>query len=840
MEELKAAYEKLVLGRPRLTLFLIALCVAFFAFHAQNFRLDASSDSLALENDKALKYYRAIKARYGSDDYLAVIYTPRAGGLFDAEILEDLQALKEKLSALERVKSVTSILDVPLITSPPVTLEELGRAPRKLSDATTNPALARQELITSPFYSDLLISRDGETTALFITFYDDEKLNALLDKRDALREAAIGNALSAAEQRFLKAAEKAYTDYNAGFQDRWNRDIAAIRSILKEHESRAAIYLGGVPMIIADSIAFIARDLKTFGVGILAFLILLLAAIFRRPRWVFLPMAVCFCVGICVIGFLGLVDWPVTIVSSNFISLLLIFTLSFCVHQIVRYRECAREAPKAGQRALVSAMVGSISVPCAYMVFTTIVAFGSLVISDIRPIIDFGWMMAIGLAMAFVISFTLFPAALMLFEAEKPVSGDDITGKITLFSARLIQKHGKIILAGFFILLALSLWGTSRLYVQNRFIDYYKKNTAIYQGMEVIDRKLGGTTPLDVIIDAPAEFIEFQKEEKAFLAESGFGTPEGPPILEGYWFSETLLEDAARIHDYLDSLPETGKILSLYTTAQLLQNLKDARPVDRFYMGVLYNKLTEDVKEFLFSPYISEDGNQLRFSIRVFESIEGLDRQKLLDKIHAHLTGPLGLAEEQVHMTGMVVLYNNVLQTLFRSQIATVWVVFITMFAVFLLLFRNVKIAAVAIIPNATVTAMVMGAMGWMDIPLDIMTITIAAIAFGTADDNTIHYVHRMMKEYETHGHYWKAVERAHTTIGRAVYYTGVTVILGFSLLAFSNFVPTIYFGLLIGFSMFMALLANLAFLPLLMVLFKPLGQEEKRNQKEEEGGNKK
>lgn len=820
-------YEKLVFDKPVITLLSIFIVTTFFAFHAQNFRLDASSDSLSLKNDTAVKYYRYIRARYGSDDYLIVTYSPKKQDLFSEEVLSDLQGLKNKLMDLERIESVTTILDVPLIQSPPVTLEELSNNVPTLGQPQADLKAARQELINSPFYQDLLISDDAQTTALFINYEIDQTLETLLDARNALRERALEGDMSREERRLLKEAENTYSRYNAQFQDQWHSDIANVRAVLKQHEQTADIYLGGVPMIIADSIAFISKDLKIFGVGIIAFLILLLAFIFRRIQWVILPMAVCMCVGICVIGFLGLMNWPVTIVSSNFIALLLIFTLSFCVHQIVRYRECVRENPKANQRILVEKMVKTIGVPCAYMVFTTIVAFGSLVVSDIRPIIDFGRMMGVGLAISFIIAFTLFPSALMLLKPEKLSKEYDLTTKITLFFARLTQRHGKAILVGFFAFVILSVWGISQLYVQNRFIDYYKKDTAIYQGMEVIDRKLGGTTPLDVIIDAPKDFIQFQIEERELMEEEGWGTPEdGCPILDGYWFCESGTRDAAAIHNFLDELPETGKVLSFHTTAQLLQSLKDAKPVDRFYLGVLYNKLPEDVKDILFTPYISEDGNQMRFSVRVFESVEGLDRQALLDKIRQHLTTKLNLTNDQVHMTGMVVLYNNVLQTLFRSQIVTVWVVFIVMFAVFILLFRNIKVAAVAIIPNITVTMLVLGAMGWMNIPLDIMTITIAAIAFGTADDNTIHYVHRMMKEYKEHGHYWKAVERAHTTIGRAVYYTGITVILGFSILVFSNFVPTIYFGLLTAFAMAMALLANLVLLPLLMVLFKPMGKE--------------
>ncbi len=827
MNQLKKLYELLILDRPIITIFLVIFAVGFLSFHAQHFRLDASSESLALENDAAVKYYRAIKARYGSDEYLAITYTPKTGALFEEEILSNIQALQDDLLRLPRIETVTSILNVPLVQSPPITLEELAQDIRTLSDEDTDRALAQIELQNSLLYKDMLISKDGKTAALFVTFQKDEMLDALFETRSLLREKAMDNDLRPDEKKTLKAIEQQYAKDNAVFQAQWDIDVSDIRGILNRYRGGAHIYLGGVPMMVSDSISYIASDLKVFGGGLFAFLVILLGIIFRKARWVALPMSVCLCVGLCVIGFLGLMGWPVTIVSSNFIALLLIFTLSFNVHQIVRYRECVRADPQASQRDLVSKMLRTIGIPCAYMVFTTIVAFGSLVISDIRPIIDFGWMMAIGLIISFIISFSLFPALLMFFKPEKLQENTDFTEKLTLFFAHLVQRRRKTILAVFIGLIIFAGSGINMLFVQNSFMSYFKKGTDIYQGMQVIDTQLGGTTPLDIIINAPQDFIDFQREEAALMEEEGFGSMGGDPILEGYWFSDILMEDAAKIHGYLEDLPETGKVLSFYTTVKMLQDLKDASDVDRFYLGVLYNKLPQDVKNLLFKPYISDDGNQLRFSIRIYESMEGLDRQKLLDQIHHDLSSKFGLQAEQIQTTGMVVLYNNVLQTLFQSQILTIWVVFVTMFVIFIALFRNIKIAAVAIIPNVTVTALVLGLMGWLGIPLDIMTITIAAIAFGAADDNTIHYVHRMMREYKRHGNYWQAVKAAHTTIGRAVYYTSITVILGFSVLALSSFVPTIYFGLLTGFAMLAALLANLVLLPLLIVLFKPFGQEK-------------
>ena len=814
---IQKTYEKSVLDHPRASLFLIFAIVAFFGVYAQQFRLDASSETLSLENDQALKYYRSIKDSYGSDEYLVITYTPQ-NELFSPTTLAHLKVIRDDLAQLENIESVISILDVPLINSPPVTIDELSRKIPKLLNPNTNRTLARQELMTSPLYSDLLISQDGKTTALLVNFREDKRLQELILRRDVFKE----------KGQNLDFIQQEYKAQNKHAQQKQRKDISAIRAILKEHSSQAKLYLGGVPMIVSDSIDYIERDLRVFGVFIMGFLILLLTLIFKSMRWVLLPMITCFCVGLSMIGFLGFVNWPVTIVSANFISLLLIFTLSFCVHQIVRYNEFLAENPEADQRTLVRNTVFDISVPCFYMAFTTAVGFGSLVVSGIRPVIDFGWMMAIGIIFSFTIAFILFPAALMFLKPLKSKKHFDLTWKITSLFSHVIQKHGRVILFLFSIFLVVSIWGMNSLYVQNRFIDYYKEDTAIYQGMKMIDSQLGGTTPLDIIIDAPQSFIDHQKEEKEFLTESDFYIEDNnPAIIEGYRFSEALLKDVATIHDYLKGLPETGKVLSFHTTAQLLQDLDEKKLLDRMYLGVLYKKLPDSVKDILFSPYISDDGNQLRFSVRVFESQGGLDRQTLIEKIRLHLTTELELKENQVHLTGMVVLYNNVLQTLFRSQILTIGVVFITMLLIFWALFRNFKIAMVAIIPNITIVAMVLGIMGWLGIPLDIMTITIAAICFGMADDDTIHYVHRFMREFKKSGNYWKAIKQSHNTIGRAMYYTTITIMLGFSILAFSNFVPTIYFGLLTGFSMLIALLCDLMLLPLLIILFKPMGQEK-------------
>ena len=672
-----------------------------------------------------------------------------------------------------------------------------------------------------------MISPDGKTTALEVMFKRDQQWHHLLTARNELRALRLTRKLSPQEELALDRAETRFDAYSTAQQKETAQDIATVRAIMGEHRDSATLYLGGVPMVAADSIDFVRSDLMSFGVGVFVFLVLILTLIFRRPRWVVMAMVTCVIAGVSMMGLLGLINWPVTVVSSNFISLLLILTLSLLVHLIVRYRELLSSDPTSDQRALLLATVESKFIPCLYTAVTTMVAFGSLLVSGIRPVIDFGWMMVFGITIAMLLAFTLFPAALVLLKREKAAGENTVTVAITRFLARSNERYGIRILLGFFLLSVLSVVGISRLTVENRFIDYYKSSTEIYQGMELIDHKLGGTTPMDVIIDAPASFfspLETEADEPIDDEVDDLFTDEQSEVgLTGssYWFNSFTLGRVAAIHDYLDGLNESGKVLSLTTTMRMLEKLDPTILHDNFALAVLYKRLPQEIKDSLIKPYMSADGNQLRFSIRVFESDPTLKREQLIQKIQRHLTTELGLAEEQVHVTGMVVLYNNMLQSLFRSQILTIGVVFIAVMLMFALLFRSLHLASLAILFAA---AIVLGLMGWLRIPLDMMTITIAAIVIGIAVDDTIHYTHRFSEEFKRDGNYTAAARRSHNTIGRAMYYTTITITMGFSILAFSNFVPTIYFGLLTGFSMIAALIADMTLLPLLLIRFKPLG----------------
>jgi predicted RND superfamily exporter protein len=865
-----AALERFVLDRSRLLLVLIiAVCVGTGLFATQ-VRLDASGDSLLLERDPDLRVYRGLRARYGSDDYLVVTFAPEED-LFGDASLERLATLRDKLEALPAIASVTTLLDVPLVASPPLPLDELAKGAPTILSPGTDRELAREELTNGPLYSDLLVGEGGRTTALLLNLQRDAAYDALLAARDDLRQKELTAPLTMAERDELLALNADIRVARERAADAQSDGIEQVRAILADYRDGERILLGGVPMIVKDMLDFIVGDIFTFGIGILAFLVVLLATIFARPRWVVVAMLACLLSAGFVSGLLGILDWPVSVVSANFVALLLIFSLSLTVHLIVRHQEFHREDPAASQRVLLSRTLRDKFTPSLFTSLTTAAAFASLTVSGIRPVIDFGWMMVIGMGVVLIIGLTLFPAALMQLSASTPQPRRRITAKITDFFARQVAQRPRAILLAFLICAVLSAVGLTRLQVENRFINNFKSNTEIYRSLVKIDQDLGGTMPLDVIIDAdPAFFARALPEkggESGFVEEpeleDSFGDDEfsGEAELEdsfgddefddagleddfgddldaesesnqvadlgstSYWYNTFRLQQVKEVHEYLDSLPEVGKVLSMATTTDVFAATNDGKPLDTFFLSVLYKRAPPLVKSTLFDPYLSSDGNQVRLSARIFESDPNLRRAELLERIRTHLVDEMGFKPEQVRLSGLLVLYNNVLQSLYRSQILTLGFVFLAILAMFAVLFRSVSVALIGLAPNLLAAAAVLGLMGLLGIPLDIMTITIAAITVGIGVDDSIHYLHRFIAEHREHGDYDRAVQRAHAGIGSAMYYTSIVIAAGFSILALSNFIPIIYFGLLTGFAMLFAMVANLTLLPLLLVWLKPLGR---------------
>ncbi|QTA84611.1 efflux RND transporter permease subunit [Desulfonema magnum] len=825
MKKLYDLYYKYIFDRPIFVIICLLIVMSVMGYKAKDFQIDASAESLLLENDEDLRYTRKINTRYDVYDFLVISYTPKDNDLLSDNTLENLSRLREELENLEGVSSVLSILDVPLLESPPVSYTELSEGKvRKLTSSATDRTLARTELRESYFYRNLIVSEDMTTTALMVNLRPDEIYENLSVRRNEYLEKQAEDKLSEAEAAELRNVVREIRQHLNEVNKVRHENITAIREIMDKYRPGAELFLGGISMISDDMISFIKSDLKTFGLGVFILLVVMLGIIFKRFRWIILPMLCCFFSVIAMMGVLGMFGWEVTVISSNFVSLQLIITLAIVVHLIVRYREFLEKNPESDQRTLVQNTVRTKIIPCLYAAMTTIAGFSSLLLCDILPVINFGWMMSAGILLSLVLTFILFPAGAVLLKKENPPNKSErFQFSMTGFFARFTESNGTLILIITGVVFILSVMGISRLQVENSFIDYFKDTTEIYGGMSVIDQKLGGTTPLDVIVkfeDAAPEDSAEADEDDAFI--DAFDDTEEDE--SKYWFTDDRMAVTESVHDYLDNLEETGKVLSLGTLLKITRKLNKGESLDSYDLSILYTKLPERYRKLILSPYVSVEHNEVRFTIRIRDSLKTLKRDALLKQIQNDLVNKLELKKEQVHLTGTMVLYNNMLQSLFRSQIMTLGVVALVLMLMFLILFRSLKVAIIALFPNLFSAGVVLGVMGWLNIPLDMMTITIAAISIGIAVDDTIHYIYRFREEIKTEKDYYRTLHRCHGSIGHAMYYTSVTIIIGFSILTLSNFYPSIYFGLFTGLAMLIALIAALTLLPQLLVLFKPFG----------------
>ena len=838
-----ALYHRIIIDYPWRAIVFVLAATLFMSLGLPNFKLDASADSLTLEYDEDLNYFRQVTQRYGSDNFLIITFSPKSGDLFDKPNLETLGSISEQLKTINGVENTISMLDVPLLYSPKISISDLDKPLDTIISEGVDKQLAKQEFLTSPIYKDMLLSADGKTTGIIATMSLDQQYLSLVTQRDNLRLKRDTHGLSLQENYELETISAEFLDYRTKKTAEDHLRVAKVRQLMDQYRDRATIYLGGPDMITADMIDFIKSDLVIFGIGIILFMLATLSLIFRSAYWVILPLTACAITLTLVLGFLSWIDWRLTVISSNFVSLLLIITLALTIHLIVRYRELHAANPKTEQRQLVVDTIESMAKPCFYTVLTTMVAFSSLVVSNIRPVIDFGWMMTIGIVVAFVVSFTVMPAGMMILNREKVTAKKDRSGAITAIFANFTERRGTFVLLFALALTLLSAYGISRLQVENRFIDYFKSDTEIYRGMEVIDTSLGGTTPLDIILQAPNydapvaiaddyedavdEEYDFDDEFDDYGDIDEYGDIEIEsaiePLKNSYWFSSAGLTVLTELTEFLQAQPEIGKVSSLVELNQVATDLMGHKLND-FEIAFMRQSLSEDIYQQLVAPYLLEDSDEARIQLRAMETA-GLKRKELLAKIEQFATQEVGIAKDDMRFTGLLVLYNNMLQSLFKSQIMTLGAVFFGIMLMFLILFRSLKLSLIAIIPNFLAAATVLGGMGIFKIPLDMMTITIAAITVGIGVDHSIHYITRFKREFAKDSNYTASMHRAHNSIGQALFYTAITIIIGFSILALSNFIPSIYFGLLTGLAMITALLGSMTLLPKLILVIKPLGK---------------
>lgn len=832
---LRQLYSRFILRHPILILAFIVIIIGLLGYQARKLEVDASAETLTLEDDKDLEQTRRFNERFKSQDFLVITFTPK-DDLLAEPTLDTIRRIRADLLELERVESVTSILDVPLMESPPMPVKELVKDVPTLESPGIDKKLAKKELLNSPIYKNNLVSPDFKSTAILANLHEDSIWQDFIKRRKELREKEDAGTITEAEEQALEKLQENFKAHRDMMREKDAENIRKVREIMKTYEDDADLFLGGITMIAVDLIRFIKNDLKTFGLGVLLLLMITLWIIFRQLRWVLLPVLCCSFSVVATSGLLGMFGWEVSVISSNFMSIQLIITMAITIHLIVRYRELVEEMPDADQETVILEATLSMAKPCLYAILTTMAGFSSLVFSGIRPVISFGWMMTAGIGVSLILTFLLFPTVLMQMQKTMPNRSFESFFGATKQMATFTERYGRAILIFSAAVLILAAFGAARLKVENSFIDYFKESTEIYQGMKLIDQQLGGTTPMDVVIDleddAPAEsaeagaeteesdeFEEFDEFEEEFKKEQNKAQ---------YWFTSDKMAKIETVHDYLNSVPELGKVMSLGTMLKVGKTLNDGDPLDNFMLALIYNELPEKFRKIILTPYVSVEHNQARFSVRILDSEPDLRRNELLKRIRRELTEKVGLEPDNVHLAGMMVLYNNMLQSLFDSQIMTLGAVLLVLMVMFLILFRSFRIALIAIFPNLLSVGVVLGFMGWAGIPLDLMTITIAAISVGIAVDDTIHYIHRFKREFAKDGDYIAAMHRSHRSIGYAMYYTTITVIIGFSILVLSNFNPGIYFGLLTGLAMLIALIAALTLLPELIVLVRPLGPDRK------------
>ena len=819
-------YNRIVLGHPKVVMIVLFLLLSFFSYHAKDFKLDASPDTLLLEDDKDLKIFREIISRYTIREFFMVTFAPYED-LFSEGSLEILKKLREELKSLERVDSVATLLDIPLLGAPGVELSKMTEETVKsLEDPGVDIQEAKKEILESPIYNELILSNDGQTTALVVYMKHDPYFSELAEKRTQLLAKKRTETLSENEQSQLATYMAEYEDYYAKYNRERHQDIERIRSILRPYKKYAEIHLGGVPMVADDMITFIKSDLVVFGFGVFIFIVVTLAILFREIRWVILPLLTCFYAVLVMIGVLGFLNWKVTVISSNFISLMLILTMSMNIHLAVRYRQLCKDKSSESQVDIVSTTAKKMVWPCLYAALTTILAFSSLVFSGIRPVIDFGWMMAIGLCVTFLTTFLLFPAVLMLLKKSSPSITRKGQSFITSRLASIAKLHGGKVIVVSILLAVISLIGISKLRVENSFINYFSKRTEIYQGMKLIDDKLGGTFPLDIMLNfgeqqgnSTAENNLVDTDDEDFLEEDDWAGDHDP---KDYWLTPFKVERIKEVHDYLAGLPEIGKVLSLASIIRAAEQLYEGRPFDGIELGVLSKKIPDRIRSEVVDPYVSIDNNEARISLRILDSLKDLRRKELLERISGDLINKLGPSGIRATVAGMLVMYNNMLQSLFRSQILSLGIVLLGIAIMLLILFRSITLSIIGIIPNFLAISIVLGIMGLLNIPLDMMTITIAAITMGIAIDNSIHYIYRFREEFAKNGNYAETLDLCHGNVGKAIINTSVTIIFGFSILVLSNFIPTIYFGVFTGLAMFIALLSVLMLLPKLILVWRP------------------
>ena len=805
---------KFIIAKNKLVISLVLVLSVVFGYLSTKLSIDASAETLLLEHDPDLKAYRQIAKRYDSPGLLVVAFTPK-DDLFSPKNLELIKNLSDKLAKNEMVSSVISILNVPLLNSVKGGVTGILDHTPTLSDKDINISKAKLEFEKSPIYSGNLISKDLKTTAIALNLKQDEKFNELVNERNLLSQKESNGTITQDEKLKFQALVAEFKAYRDDLRKSDHKNLEAIKATIAKFNANDELFLGGANMIADDMIGFIKSDLLVYGLSVLALLSFSLWLFFRQIRWIVLPMFICAVSAIFTTGIFGMFGWEVTVISSNYIALQLIITISTVIHLVVSYREFYAKHPKYSQNQLIYLTLRDKFSPSFWAIFTTVIGFSSLMSADIKPVIMLGIMMSAGISVSLVLAFLLFGAVNVNLKKLAPVRTFENSFKFTKYCANLALNSRKIIYAVCVLVVCFGVYGISKIKVENSFIGYFKESTQIRQGMQIIDTKLGGTIPVDVIV----KFKESEPKQESGEEKDDFESEfENDAKSAKYWFNSYHTRVAEKIHDHLAQQKFVGNVSSLATLIKAIKELNNGVS-DDFLLAAMYEKLPLEYKNILLSPYVSVENDELRFSLRIIDSDSELRRNEFLKELRAGLAKLTKNDNVSIEVAGMMVLYNNMLQNLLSSQVDTFGLTVAILFVIFCFVFRSIKLATIAIVSNLIPLCTLFGVMGFFGIPLDVMSITIAAISIGIGVDDIIHYIHRFKEEMLTKD-VFESIKAAHASIGYAMYYTSFTIFLGFSVMITSNFIPTIYFGLLTDLVMVFMLLGALIILPSLIASF--------------------
>nr|WP_314118817.1 MMPL family transporter [uncultured Campylobacter sp.] len=902
---------RLIVAFPKITLALFTALALFFGYYSTKLEIDASSQTLLLDNDKDLQIWREVSKRYETPNFLVLAYTP-AGDLLAPETIRKIEQMDAAFSKLDFVASVTDITNVPLLLNKGGGMSELLKHIPTLTDADVNLTAARREFATSPFYASNLVSADFRTTAILINLKPQTRYEELLRLRDGAKsaleqaehEANHSGAQISQLKDALKVAEQNFKSYRDELREKDHRDIVALRALIAGFEKEFTgdrLFLGGLNMIADDMVGYVRSDLATYGLGALVLLLACFWLFFRQAKFILLPLIICAYSVVLAAGLFGFLSFEVTVISSNFIALQLIITVSVCIHLIVAYREFSARFHAFSQRQLVYAVLRERARPCFFAIFTTVIGFMSLIFCDIKPVISLGIMMSVGISISLVTAFGVFGAVMSLLRRTHNNRSFEQHFKFTLWCAETALRSRGAIYGVCAAAVIFGLYGISQLRVENSFIGYFKKSTDIRAGMEVIDTNLGGTIPLDIVVkfksassadsasesensasgsanskngenSNPAErnFAanstrqnsitqnlndqNFSEQGSAAAAQSNeavnsdqtraanleqnstasddFGDFEAEYAANEnkpqYWFTSEKMRIIGKIDDFLKDKNVAGhefigNVSSLASLLKLGKQINQGRDLDDLSLALIYSEMPANYRELVLSPFVNIEANEAHFSIRTIDSDPNLRRAQFLADLKRDLDSLLAKDNVTVQISGIMVLYNNMLQSLMSSQIDTLGITVLVLFVLFVIIFRSFSYALIAIVVNLIPLCACFGIMGVAGIPLDIMSITIAAISIGIGVDDVIHYIYRYKREFARSGDEAAAIRASHASIGYAMYYTSFAIILGFSVMMMSNFWPTIYFGLLICLVMSLLLLGALIILPSLIMSRKGL-----------------